>query len=121
MLIACARRAVRWAVRSERMSKPAPYLRLAEEHPELIAAYERFASVAHEAGPLSDRERRLVKLAIAIAVHSEGATHSHVRQALQVGCSPDDLRHVAFLAATTAGFPVTMRALTWIEDIVGDG
>lgn len=99
------------------MSKPAPYLRLAQERPELIEAYERFASLAHEAGPLSDRERRLVKLAIAIATHSEGATHSHVRQALASGLTADDLRHVAFLAATTAGFPVTMRALTWIDDI----
>ncbi len=103
------------------MSKPAPYLRITEEHPELIEAYERFASIAHEAGPLNDRERRLVKLAIAIATNSEGATHSHVRQALAAGLSADDLKHVAFLAASTAGFPVTMRALTWIQDITDDG
>ncbi len=99
------------------MSKPAPYLRLTEQHPELVEAYERFASVAHESGPLSERERRLVKLALAIASNSEGATHSHVRQGLAAGLEVADMRHVAFLAATTAGFPVTMRAITWIEDI----
>lgn len=99
------------------MSKPAPYLRLGEDYPEFVEAYERFASVAHEAGPLSERERRLVKLAIAIASNSEGATHSHVRQALAAGLAPADLKHVAFLAATTAGFPVMMRGLTWIEDV----
>lgn len=103
------------------MSKPAPYLRITEEHPELIEAYERFASIAHESGPLSDRERRLVKLAIAIATHSEGATHSHVRQGLAAGLSADDLQHVAFVAATTAGFPTTMRAITWIQDITDGG
>lgn len=102
------------------MPKPAPYLRLAEDHPEFVAAYERFASLAHEAGPLDDRERRLVKLAYAIATGSEGATHSHVRQALEAGIDLTDLRHVAFLAATTAGFPVTMRALSWIHDVADD-
>jgi alkylhydroperoxidase/carboxymuconolactone decarboxylase family protein YurZ len=102
------------------MSKPAPYLRLGEDHPEFVEAYERFASIAHESGPLNERERRLVKLAIAIASNSEGATHSHVRQALAAGLGAADLRHVAFLAATTAGFPVTMRALTWIDDIADD-
>jgi alkylhydroperoxidase/carboxymuconolactone decarboxylase family protein YurZ len=99
------------------MSKPAPYLRLAEDQPAFIDAYERFASVAHDAGPLSERERRLVKLALAIASNSEGATHSHVRQALDAGVGVDDLRHVALLAATTAGFPTAMRALTWISDV----
>ncbi len=99
------------------MSKPAAYRRLIERQPELMEAYERFGSAAHEAGALSDRERRLVKLALAIATHSEGATHSHVRAALAAGIEADDLRHVAYLAATTAGFPTTMRGLTWIDDI----
>jgi alkylhydroperoxidase/carboxymuconolactone decarboxylase family protein YurZ len=99
------------------VSKPAPYRRLSEEHPTLIEAYERFGSAAHEAGPLSDRERRLVKLAFAIGTNSEGATHSHVRAALAQGIGRDDLRHVALLAATTAGFPATMRGLTWIDDM----
>ena len=99
------------------MSKPEPYLALQRDHPELIEAYERFASVAHEAGPLNDRERRLVKLAIAIASGSEGATHSHARQALDDGISEDTLHHVAFLTASTMGFPVMMRALTWIGDV----
>jgi 4-carboxymuconolactone decarboxylase len=102
------------------MTKPAPYLRLQREHPDLVEAYERFASVAHEAGPLSDRERRLVKLAIAIASASEGATHSHARQALASGIGLADLRHVALLTASTMGFPVAMRALSWIGDVVDD-
>jgi len=102
------------------MSKPAPYLRLQREHPELVEAYERFASAAHEAGPLSERERRLVKLALAFACDSEGATHSHTRQALEAGIGAEDVRHVAFLAATTLGFPAMMKALSWIGDVVDE-
>lgn len=102
------------------MPKPAPYLRIQREQPELMEAYERFASLAHEAGPLSDRERRLVKLALAFASGSEGATHSHARQALEAGIGEADLRHVAFLAATTLGFPAMMKALSWIGDVTDD-
>lgn len=102
------------------MAKPAPYLRILREQPELMEAYERFASLAHEAGPLSDRERRLVKLALAFASGSEGATHSHARQALEGGIGEADLRHVAFLAATTLGFPAMMKALSWIGDVTED-
>lgn len=102
------------------MTKPAPYLRLHREHPELAEAYERFASAAHEAGPLTERERRLVKLALALAAGSEGATHSHTRQALEAGIGTEDVRHVAFLAATTLGFPTMMKALSWIEDVTDE-
>ncbi|MFU8888009.1 MAG: carboxymuconolactone decarboxylase family protein [Trueperaceae bacterium] len=102
------------------MTKPAPYLRLHREHPELAEAYERFASAAHAAGPLSERERRLVKLALALASGSEGATHSHTRQALEAGIGAEDVRHVAFLAATTLGFPAMMKALSWIEDVTDE-
>jgi 4-carboxymuconolactone decarboxylase len=103
------------------MSKPPPYVRLHREQPALVDAYERFASTAHEAGPLSERERRLVKLAMAVACGLEGATHSHTRQALEAGVGAADLRHVAFLAGSTVGFPSMMRALTWIDDIVESG
>lgn len=102
------------------MSKPEPFLALRRDHPELVEAYERFASAAHEAGPLSDRERRLVKLAIAVAVGSEGATHSHARQAVDAGMTAAELRHVALLTASTLGFPAMMRGLAWIEDVTDE-
>ncbi len=67
---------------------------------------------------LSAREVSLVKLAISIGAGLEGAAHSHCRKAIEVGCSPDDLRHVALLSAPTIGFPTMMRARSWVEDVV---
>ena len=46
-----------------------------------------------------------MKLAVAVAGCPEGATHSHVRQALDAGMPAADLRHVAVLTASTLGFP----------------
>jgi alkylhydroperoxidase/carboxymuconolactone decarboxylase family protein YurZ len=36
---------------------------------------------------------------------------------LAEGLAPDDLKHVALLAVPTAGFPQTMAALSWIDDV----
>lgn len=95
---------------------PAPD-RIAHSHPNLWDAYCRLGEACVEAGPLDDRTRRLVKLALALGARSEGAVHSHTRRALEEGLTAAEIKHVAFLAIPTLGFPQAMAALTWIEDI----
>ncbi len=91
---------------------------VASGHPDVWQAYSELGRAVAEAGPLDDKERRLIKLALAIASQSEGATHSHARRALAEGISPDALRHVALLAIPTVGFPAAVAGLTWVQDIV---
>jgi len=90
-----------------------------KSHPELMQAYESFGQAARVAGPLTDREVSLVKLAISIGAALEGAAHSHCRKAIEAGCTAEDLRHVAILSAPTTGFPAMMRAKSWVEDVLG--
>ena len=100
------------------MSIPKRYLQMHKDHPELMQAYETFGKAAKDAGPLSDREVSLVKLAISLGAGLEGAAHSHCRKALEAGCTTDDLRHVALLSAPTTGFPAMMRAKSWVDDVI---
>jgi alkylhydroperoxidase/carboxymuconolactone decarboxylase family protein YurZ len=97
---------------------PRPYRQMHETHPEFMRAYESMGQAARQAGPLSDREVALVKLAISVGAGLEGAAHSHSRKAIEAGCSAEDLRHVALLSAPTIGFPTMMRAKTWVEDVL---
>ncbi|MFZ5719178.1 MAG: carboxymuconolactone decarboxylase family protein [Pseudomonadota bacterium] len=90
--------------------------RAAEEQPALWAALQALGREASEAGPLDARTRRLVRLALAVGVGSEGATHSHSRRGLAEGLTPAELEHVAWLAVTTLGWPQAIRGLTWIRD-----
>ena len=99
---------------------PSGAAEVAEDFPEIWETYGQLGAACAEAGPLDDRERRLVKLALAMAVGSEGATHSHVRRALDEDISVDDLRHVAMLAIPTLGFPRAVAALTWIDDVLDE-
>ncbi len=69
-------------------------------------------------GPLPEKTRRLVKLAIAIGTRHEGAVHSATRQAVQSGASPEELMHTVILAITTIGWPAAYAAMTWINDVL---
>jgi alkylhydroperoxidase/carboxymuconolactone decarboxylase family protein YurZ len=96
---------------------PDRFLSFRAAHPEIAEAFEQLGRVVHETGPLTERERRLVKLGIAIGVNTEGAVHSAVRHAIAGGCSAEDLAHAARLGITTLGWPRTQAALSWIDDL----
>ena len=93
----------------------------AREHPDVWEAFENLANRCHEAGPLEARTRRLVKLGVALGARLEGGVHAQVRNAVAEGISKEEIHHVVLLGVTTLGFPASMAALTWVNDILGDG
>ncbi len=102
------------------MSKiPTRFLNFKSQYPAVARAYESLGTACHSSGPLDEKTRALVKLAISIGARLEGGAHSHVRKALDAGATAEELRHVALLAIQTIGFPPSMAAMSWIEDIVG--
>ncbi len=86
-------------------------------HPEVWKAFNDLGERCHEAGPLDEKCRRLVKLALSIGAGLEGGTHSAVRNSLKAGVTAEEIDHVAVLAISTLGLPAATRAMTWIEDI----
>lgn len=97
---------------------PSGAKRLADRHEKVWTAYAQLGEAVAQAGPLDERTRRLIKLALAIGGGSEGAVHSHVRRALTEGVSADELRHVTILAIPTLGLPAAVKAMTWIDDVL---
>lgn len=88
-----------------------------KRHPEIWKAFNELGERCHEAGPLDEKSRRLVKLALCIGAGLEGGTHSAVRNALKSGVTPEEMDQVAILAISTLGLPAATRAMTWIDDI----
>jgi AhpD family alkylhydroperoxidase len=97
---------------------PKRYLKFKEKYPDVIDAYETMGEAVHNAGPLDQKTRALIKLAISTGARLEGAVHSHVRKAVSAGVSSREIRQVALLALPTIGFPSMMAALSWIDDII---
>jgi alkylhydroperoxidase/carboxymuconolactone decarboxylase family protein YurZ len=107
----------------EELPKPADKLPVALEHvraqfPDVAQAYDALGQAVRAAGPLTEREVAIAKLAMAIGARHEGATHAHVRKALALGLEPAAIQQVAVLACPTMGFPHMMMALGWVRDVL---
>lgn len=98
--------------------KPQAHNQFMAEFPAIATAYEQLGSAAHQAGPLDDKTRQLVKLALAIGARHEGAVHAHTRLALEAGVKGEAIKQVVALAATTLGMPNAVAAYTWVNDVL---
>lgn len=99
---------------------PKRYKRIMSEFPQVAEAYENLGEAVHNAGPLDEKTRALIKLAISTGARMEGAVHSHTRKALKAGANREEIRHVALLSTPTIGFPNMMAALSWIDEILDE-
>jgi alkylhydroperoxidase/carboxymuconolactone decarboxylase family protein YurZ len=70
---------------------PQSYRQFQENYGAIWQAYDQLGAAIHSHGPLDEKSRALVKLALAIGIQKEGAVHSHTR---------------------------AMAAMTWAEDIL---
>lgn len=93
---------------------PEAFQKFSREYPKIHQAYEALAAAAHESGPLDERTRRLVKLAISVGARLEGAVRSHTRQAKEAGVTEAEMDHVVLLSLTTIGLPSMVAARTWV-------
>ncbi len=98
--------------------RPRVYQDLQADYPGIVDAYDALGDACRKAGPLTDREQRLVKLGIAVGLSSEGAVRSHVRRALDDGLTRADVEHAIALAVPTAGFPATAAAFQWAREVL---
>ena len=97
---------------------PEIYKEFQQQFPELAQSHDELAIKCLNWGPLDEKTKRLVKLGIAIGLNSEGAVRSHTRQALEGGVSATELRHAVLLAFATAGFPMMIAAMKWVNEVI---
>lgn len=93
---------------------PPTYQRFVEQYPKLGQAWD----LVHEAsteGPLTERERLLVKLAVAAGALREGAVGSASRKARAGGVSEEEIAQTIALAASVLGFPATVAVYSWVQ------
>jgi 4-carboxymuconolactone decarboxylase len=99
---------------------PEIYQDFQRRFPTVKEAFDALGAAEHDAGPLGERERRLIKLGIAVGAESEGGVRSHVRKLLGIEVSEAEILHAIVLALTTIGFPATNAALSWAEEVLSE-
>jgi alkylhydroperoxidase/carboxymuconolactone decarboxylase family protein YurZ len=97
---------------------PAAHRQFVSRFPRLGEAWD-LVNEEGGSGPLDGKTQRLVKLAVAIGAMREGAVHSGVRKARDVGASLAEIEQVVALAASTIGLPASVAVWTWIRDKEG--
>ena len=99
-------------------TKPSFYKKISKKFPEVINAVENLGTTLRTAGPLDEKTSHLIQLAAAAAGQSEGSVCSHTRRALQAGASPEEISHALLLLVSTIGFPQTMAAMSWSQEVL---
>jgi len=97
---------------------PKPFIDFTLNYPKVGQTYAEMGHAVHNAGPIDQKTRELVKLAMSCGAQKEGAVHSHTRKALDAGCTKEEIHHVVLLLLPTLGMPSMMAAMTWVNDIL---
>ena len=97
---------------------PEQFKKFQQDYPEVFQAYENLGSSVHKTGPLNEKTRALIKLAIAAGARLEGAVKSHTRKALDAGCTLKEIKQVVLIGLPTVGFPSTVAVLSWMEEVI---
>lgn len=89
-----------------------------EEFPEIHAKHEALGKEVHEkGGPLDEKSRWLVKMAISGACNHKRALETHIRKARAAGINEDEIKHALMLLIPTAGFPAFMKSYAVLKSI----
>jgi len=95
------------------------FIRFKEEFPEVYARHEALGKEVHEhAGPLDEKSRWLIKIAISAACNHKRALATHIQKARDAGIADEEIKHALLLLIPTAGFPAFMKAYAVLDNMV---
>ena len=104
-------------MKKKAMPKPPKfYEQFVKKYPQVAASYEELGDAVHDLGPLNDRDRALIKLAISGSHLYSSAFKAHIRKAIVAGISREEIEHLVLLFLPTVGFPAMMAAMGIVEE-----
>lgn len=94
------------------------FTRFKEEFPEVYARHEALGKEIHErVGPLGEKPRWLIKIAISAACNHKRALATHIKKAKAAGVADEEIKHALLLLIPTAGFPTFMKAYAVMDNL----
>jgi len=87
-----------------------------KKYPEVWSAHEKLGVETAKAGPLNEKETQLIKLAVTGSQMLETAFKTHVRKAVSVGATRNEIEHVILLLLPIVGIGRTMMGMKWYHE-----
>jgi 4-carboxymuconolactone decarboxylase len=82
-----------------------------KDFPEIYQGHEALGKKIHEeGGPLPDKVRWLVKVAVSGATGHTLVLETHIAKARKAGATDEEIKHALLLIIQTVGFPSFMEA-----------
>ncbi len=92
------------------------FTRFKKEFPEVFARHEALGKEIHEKiGPLEEKSRWLIKIAISAACNHKRALATHIKKARAAGVADEEIKHALLLLIPTVGFPTFMKAYAVLD------
>jgi AhpD family alkylhydroperoxidase len=89
-----------------------------KDFPDINAAHEALGEKIHkESGPLPEKLRWLIKIAISGASHHHTALETHIKKARAAGATEKEIKHALLLLIQTVGFPTFMEAYSIFKNL----
>ena len=94
------------------------FTRFKEDFPKVYSDHEALGKEIHEkSGPLPEKVRWLVKIAISGASRHLLALETHIMKAREAGATEKEIKHALLLLIQTTGFPTFMEAYSVFKKI----
>jgi 4-carboxymuconolactone decarboxylase len=88
------------------------------DFPKVYSDHEALGKEIHEnSGPLNDKTRWLIKIAISGASRHALALETHITKAREAGVTDDEMKHALLLLIQTVGFPTFMEAYSVFKKV----
>ena len=89
-----------------------------EDFPKVYSDHEALGKEIHEeSGPLPEKIRWLIKIAISGASRHLLALETHIMKAREAGATEKEIKHALLLLIQTTGFPTFMEAYSVFKKI----
>lgn len=99
----------------ERIKENLEYMK--DQHGSIYRAYEEYGRLVHtEGGPLDEKTRWLIKVAVSSTSEYRYALRTHIKKALNSGCTREEIEHAILMIAPTVGFPKMMEAIMILRE-----
>lgn len=100
----------------EKKQQPKVLRDFQRQFPQVWEAYVQLREACDEHGPLTARERELIKVGISAALRREGGLIAHVDRARDVGATPQEIYQAVLVATPLIGFPSALAAFGIARD-----
>lgn len=100
------------------MSHVSPFEVFSQTFPDVTESYRAIKRDYGAEGPLDEKTKQLVQVAIMAAIGSQSGTQAYAERALDAGATDDEVRQTVLLVLGPAGMSRTGSGIHWVNEVI---